>query len=56
MNNFSPEHKLVIAIGPEGGWTEQEVELFTKKYGFGVTDCGNRILRTDVAVILYYHK
>jgi 16S rRNA (uracil1498-N3)-methyltransferase len=42
--------RLVIAVGPEGGWSDQEVETLVSQHGFKVIDCGNRILRTDVAV------
>lgn len=37
------------AIGPEGGFTESEVELF-RRHGFGVASLGARILRIDTAV------
>jgi hypothetical protein len=39
-----------LAIGPEGGWTEFEVNLFTQ-CNFIPVSLGNRILRTDVALI-----
>ena len=41
--------KVVIAVGPEGGWTDEELELFQQK-GFRLISLGNRVLRTDVAV------
>ena len=40
----------VVAIGPEGGWTEDEVALLECK-GFGRYSLGSRILRTDTATI-----
>lgn len=40
----------VIAIGPEGGWTDGEVELLETK-GFRWHSLGSRILRTDTATI-----
>ena len=41
---------LLLAIGPEGGWTDDEVELLEAK-GFRRYSLGPRILRTDTAVI-----
>lgn len=41
--------RAVVAIGPEGGWEEAEIQLFVD-HGFHVINAGNRILRTDMAV------
>ena len=40
----------LIAIGPEGGWTDVEVELL-ECHGFRRFSLGPRILRTDTAVV-----
>ena len=40
----------LIAVGPEGGWTDEEVELF-KEQGFKLFSLGERILRSDTACI-----
>ncbi len=40
----------LLAIGPEGGWTDEEVQLL-KDRGFRCVSLGPRILRTDTAVI-----
>ena len=40
----------VVAIGPEGGWTDGEVALLESK-GFSRYSLGSRILRTDTATI-----
>ncbi|MGN0852979.1 MAG: 16S rRNA (uracil(1498)-N(3))-methyltransferase [Kiritimatiellia bacterium] len=40
----------VLAVGPEGGWTEEEVRLLEEK-GFLRFSLGSRILRTDTALI-----
>ena len=40
----------VVAIGPEGGWTDGEVALLETK-GFARYSLGSRILRTDTATI-----
>ncbi len=44
------ENRFVFAIGPEGGWTEDEVTLVESK-GFVRRSLGSRILRTDTATI-----
>ena len=40
---------VVIAIGPEGGWIEREVETFAAR-GFAVVRLGAPILRVEAAV------
>ncbi len=40
----------VLAVGPEGGWTDEEVARLEDK-GFGRMSLGPRILRTDTALI-----
>ena len=40
----------VLAVGPEGGWTDAEVGLLEEK-GFARMSLGPRILRTDTALI-----
>ena len=40
----------LLAIGPEGGWTDNEVELL-EAHGFRRFSLGPRILRTDTATI-----
>ena len=39
-----------IAVGPEGGWTQEELELAFKG-GFAPVSMGERILRTETATI-----
>ena len=41
---------LLLAIGPEGGWTDDEVALL-ESHGFARYSLGPRILRTDTAVV-----
>lgn len=41
---------VLLGVGPEGGWTPVELELF-RAHGFGVFGMGPRILRTDTACI-----
>jgi RsmE family RNA methyltransferase len=42
--------KILLAIGPEGGWTPYELELFAA-HRFQLFHAGPRILRTDTACV-----
>ena len=44
------QERLTLAVGPEGGWTDHEVELLEER-GFIRYSLGPRILRTDTALI-----
>ena len=44
------QSSLLLAIGPEGGWTDDEVALL-EEHGFSRYSLGSRILRTDTATI-----
>ena len=44
--------RYVLAVGPEGGWTEEEVAMLEEK-GFRRYSLGSRILRTDTATIAF---
>ena len=48
-NKFSSE--IIITIGPEGGWTDQELEIAIKS-GFQPISLGRRILRAVTAPIV----
>jgi len=37
-------------VGPEGGWTDFEMQLLTA-HGFGVVGMGPRTLRSDTACV-----
>lgn len=43
------QHRVIIAIGPEGGWVDFEIARF-QDLGFKSFSLGNRILRVDTAV------
>jgi 16S rRNA (uracil1498-N3)-methyltransferase len=43
-------HSATLAIGPEGGWTDRELEV-ARQNGFGEVSLGRMILRTETAVI-----
>jgi 16S rRNA (uracil1498-N3)-methyltransferase len=42
------ETRVLLGVGPEGGWTPYELELFGA-HGFELCGMGPRILRTDTA-------
>mmetsp|Transcript_6919 Transcript_6919/g.17067 ORF Transcript_6919/g.17067 Transcript_6919/m.17067 type:complete len:397 (-) Transcript_6919:1107-2297(-) len=43
--------RILVAVGPEGGWDEpHELDMFTSK-GFQQISLGTRVLRSDVAVV-----
>ncbi|MCI5118968.1 MAG: RsmE family RNA methyltransferase, partial [Candidatus Electrothrix sp. LOE1_4_5] len=44
------ERKILLAVGPEGGWNDFEVENFLEQ-GFSAFSLGNRILHVDTAVV-----
>jgi len=49
--NIPQEREILLAIGPEGGWSEREIESFIAA-GFVLVSLGNRILRTVSAPIV----
>ena len=51
INNTNTAKEIIIAIGPEGGWTDQELEIAVKS-GFVATSLGCRILRAVTAPIV----
>ena len=48
VSGLSP--RPLLAVGPEGGWTDEEVALL-EEHGFSRYSLGSRILRTDTATI-----
>ena len=50
IEKIKPESKVAIFIGPEGGFSEKEIELAKGEAEF--LSLGRRILRTDTAAIL----
>jgi 16S rRNA (uracil1498-N3)-methyltransferase len=46
-----PPARIVIAIGPEGGFAVEEVEL-ARQQGFAPVGLGPRILRTETAALV----
>lgn len=50
INNLNVKHKTLILIGPEGGFTKEEVEI-AKQFGFKTVSLGTSRLRTETAGI-----
>jgi 16S rRNA (uracil1498-N3)-methyltransferase len=53
LKKIIAEHQtgpLTLAIGPEGGWTQEEVDLF-KKSGWLFASLGSTVLRVETATI-----
>jgi RsmE family RNA methyltransferase len=53
LRDFQPlenDTNILLAIGPEGGWTVYERDMLIER-GFELIGMGNRILRTDTATI-----
>jgi len=46
----SPPGSIALAVGPEGGWTESELELF-QRTGWISASLGSTILRAETAAI-----
>jgi 16S rRNA (uracil1498-N3)-methyltransferase len=45
-----PGQRLLLAVGPEGGWSDHELQCFADRGFYGFT-MGNRILHVDTAVV-----
>ena len=46
------DRRIVVAVGPEGGWQEpEELDMLTGEFGFQTVTLGPRVLRSDVAVV-----
>lgn len=47
---LDPQYPVVVAFGPEAGWTPAELERF-RELGFSVVGLGERILRVETALV-----
>ena len=47
--------QIILVIGPEGGFSEQELDIF-KKYNYEIESLGNNILRGETAAICAVHN
>jgi 16S rRNA (uracil1498-N3)-methyltransferase len=50
LQSHPREGDIVLALGPEGGWTNEEVKLF-QGAGWISASLGNTILRAETAAI-----
>jgi 16S rRNA (uracil1498-N3)-methyltransferase len=50
LESHSPEGQIILAIGPEGGWADDELELFHVA-GWVSASLGSTILRAETAAI-----
>jgi len=46
-----PAAEIVAVVGPEGGWTDQEIEL-AREAGWQIVTLGGRTLRAETAAIV----
>jgi RsmE family RNA methyltransferase len=50
LGHIADDKRLLLAVGPEGGWNAFEMGLF-EEHGFTPAGLGRRILRTDTACV-----
>jgi len=50
LQSHSPSDELLLAVGPEGGWTEDEIGIFSRA-GWKSASLGSTILRAETAAI-----
>jgi 16S rRNA (uracil1498-N3)-methyltransferase len=50
LRSHSPEDELLLALGPEGGWTNDEIATFSQS-GWTAVSLGNMILRAETAAV-----
>jgi 16S rRNA (uracil1498-N3)-methyltransferase len=50
LSGLQQEKMVTMAVGPEGGWTPQELDVFIQA-GFVLASLGSRILRSETAAI-----
>jgi RsmE family RNA methyltransferase len=48
-SNLGPKARIVVAIGPEGGWIDYELDAFKAK-SFIPVCCSSRVMSVDTAV------
>lgn len=51
----SGQGRVVVAVGPEGGWVDYEIDKFEEQHFCGCT-MGERILKVDTAVIAMHAR
>ena len=51
LGGLPKDARVLLAVGPEGGWTPFELEMLAK-HGFSSVSWGPRALRTDMACVV----
>lgn len=51
LKDYNKYNSVSIMIGPEGGFSEKEIQLLVDKYQFKTISLGKRILRTETAAV-----
>lgn len=51
VSDFKLFSEINILIGPEGGWSSKEIEIFKEKK-FHIHQMGNRVLKTETACVV----
>lgn len=55
LESAPPGARVLLAVGPEGGWTDYELSRFDEA-GFLRISLGGRILRTDTALVALHSR
>jgi RsmE family RNA methyltransferase len=50
LKGFEQKGRILLAVGPEGGWVDYEIGRFVEQ-SFIPVSMGDRILRTDTAAV-----
>jgi RsmE family RNA methyltransferase len=50
ISGTGKQGRILLAVGPEGGWVDYEIEKFVEQ-SFVPVSMGDRVLRTDTAVV-----
>jgi 16S rRNA (uracil1498-N3)-methyltransferase len=50
LQSHSPSDELILAVGSEGGWSEDEIGIFSQA-GWISASLGSTILRAETAAI-----
>jgi len=55
MSNISIS-KIGVFVGPEGGWTEEEIKKAQSSNGFTIVGLGKTVLRAETAAVIASHQ
>ena len=51
-HSMSKFEKIGVFVGPEGGWTEEEIKKAQSSNGFTIVGLGKTVLRAETAVVI----